>query len=601
MRKVLFIILSAVLMTLAASCGQSRVSRSLSHAEEIMEEHPDSALAILDSLPVAELGSDADRALHALLLTQAQIKNGYTVDSDTLIRRAAAYYSDRDPSPRLMKSLFYDAKVKFNSSRLSEAVVNATKSYNLAKHFGESYWRAKSAELLSDIFSDSYANKEVLYYTTEAVEFYRIAGKHRNFLFSKCDLATAMSNLGKHDNAISLIDSVKSVANIDSDSSLILYADNALLAILTYSGRFSAADKCLDDIKSTDNDHISSPHDIILKAYNQLYSGVSDAQINEIDALDSVAMGNRDKAMLNLVYAQYHKRRGRYSQALKYTENVIGLIDAEMRDVVSQSVVSTQKDYYRNSVAEEQIRTKNSRTINIILIIGFLIIVSILIFAYRYRIRLKNHLIDERMKDILSLTEELENNSLFSNRLVQSNTLKDQKIDSLNSNLHEKTEELESKSIALESLRHELNENKSKYDESKSQIESLFRLQWKHLNSIISLYLERSGNPKMSSSVMSDLEKEIKKLGSNRNIKELQLSLDQYMDGIITRLKQQCPSFTEENITFITLIIAGLSTRSICLLTDTHYRNFYTKKRRIVEKIASSNAPDRELFISKMK
>ena len=154
--------LSLIMSMLAAfalalsGCTESETARSLNRAEAVMEEHPDSALAILGAIPSADVNSSADRALHALLLTQAQIKNGHIVDNDSLINIAVRHYSDRDDSPRLMKSLFYKAQVEYNRGDMTAAIVPAIRARELATEFDDSYWRAKAAELISDIYSVSY-------------------------------------------------------------------------------------------------------------------------------------------------------------------------------------------------------------------------------------------------------------------------------------------------------------------------------------------------------------------------------------------------------------------------------------------------------------
>lgn len=69
------LLLIPLLFLLICSCTGSGEARcSLAEAETIMNERPDSALAILESIPSSGLRSDRDRALHALLLTQARSK-----------------------------------------------------------------------------------------------------------------------------------------------------------------------------------------------------------------------------------------------------------------------------------------------------------------------------------------------------------------------------------------------------------------------------------------------------------------------------------------------------------------------------------------------
>jgi len=163
--------LSLIMSMLAAfalalsGCTESETARSLNRAEAVMEEHPDSALAILGAIPSADVNSSADRALHALLLTQAQIKNGHIVDNDSLINIAVRHYSDSDDSPRLMKSLFYKAQVEYNRGDMAAAIVPAIRARELATEFNDSYWRAKAAELMADIYSVTHYKSEAVKYT----------------------------------------------------------------------------------------------------------------------------------------------------------------------------------------------------------------------------------------------------------------------------------------------------------------------------------------------------------------------------------------------------------------------------------------------------
>lgn len=76
---------------------------------------------------------------------------------------------------------------------------------------------------------------------------------------------------------------------------------------------------------------------------------------------------------------------------------------------------------------------------------------------------------------------------------------------------------------------------------------------------------------------------------------------DIHMDGIVTNLRIQCPFLKENDINYIALIFAGFSARSICLFTGLKYKHYYVKKSRLIERIRKSNAPDKELFLSKMK
>lgn len=75
------------------SCSQRHHSNAvLVQADSLMEEHPDSALHILEGIESQQLTMQADRAYYALLVTQARDKNYIVQTDDSLIRMAVQYY-----------------------------------------------------------------------------------------------------------------------------------------------------------------------------------------------------------------------------------------------------------------------------------------------------------------------------------------------------------------------------------------------------------------------------------------------------------------------------------------------------------------------------
>ena len=64
----------------------------LAAIDSLLTRQPDSALARLNALEASSLNNEADRAYHALLLTQARYRCYITATSDSDINRALAYY-----------------------------------------------------------------------------------------------------------------------------------------------------------------------------------------------------------------------------------------------------------------------------------------------------------------------------------------------------------------------------------------------------------------------------------------------------------------------------------------------------------------------------
>lgn len=107
--SILFVSVGGILMSVSlSSCSSPSVKNPLLLcADSLMETCPDSALSILESITYPQKMPRADRALYALLLTQARHKNYIVLEDDSLIKTAVDYYGDKKKSLRAAKAHYY--------------------------------------------------------------------------------------------------------------------------------------------------------------------------------------------------------------------------------------------------------------------------------------------------------------------------------------------------------------------------------------------------------------------------------------------------------------------------------------------------------------
>ena len=98
MKKVLSVLIFLpLLMSFLTACKDSKpITDTLHRAEALMNEHPDSAWAVLNTLSPDVMGRNSTRAHYALLYTQAQDKNYIDEVNDSLISVAVDYYRHTD-------------------------------------------------------------------------------------------------------------------------------------------------------------------------------------------------------------------------------------------------------------------------------------------------------------------------------------------------------------------------------------------------------------------------------------------------------------------------------------------------------------------------
>ncbi len=97
--KLRAILYTLLLATLCMGCGGHGHMRQLERLEAQLDTVPEAVRLALDSIPLASLG-DEERALYAILRTQADYKCYVPLTTDTLIRHATDYYNRNKKSYR---------------------------------------------------------------------------------------------------------------------------------------------------------------------------------------------------------------------------------------------------------------------------------------------------------------------------------------------------------------------------------------------------------------------------------------------------------------------------------------------------------------------
>lgn len=119
------------MLVIITGCSESPEMKNLQFAETIMEEHPDSALRILQLIDGTTLKGE-EQALYALLLTQAFDKNNIDIANDSLISIATDFYASTNDNRHKMLAEQEQAWVNFYTSNYGTALENALFAYDFS-------------------------------------------------------------------------------------------------------------------------------------------------------------------------------------------------------------------------------------------------------------------------------------------------------------------------------------------------------------------------------------------------------------------------------------------------------------------------------------
>lgn len=163
------------------------------------------------------------------------------------------------------------------------------------------------------------------------------------------------------------------------------------------------------------------------------------------------------------------------------------------------------------------------------------------------------------------------------------------------------TREIEENTHTITHLKQELEEREHQETSNSRIVRDLLADKWNTVGMLCDQLFDIGQTDADRKRVIRNIEKELKKVVSPQGVAETVKAVDRHMGGLITSLREECPFLKEEDVNFLGLIYAGFSVRAVCMFTGMEYQHFYVKKSRLMKRIQSSDAPDRELFVERMQ
>ena len=528
--SILLVSVGSIFMSVSlSSCSSPSVKNQLLLcADSLMETYPDSALSILESITYPQKMPRADRALYALLLTQARHKNYIALEDDSLIKTAVDYYGDKKKSLRAAKAHYYWGAIYSEKGYASFAVEEYLTAIRLMPV------RNEFLAMIYDNLAECY-EEDRLY--NVAIENYRAAyqilkGKDEQ-TYPMRGIARVFLLQNEKDSALYYYQQALDCALADQDSSLIgaLYHDLAMV----YSEKkdYIQADKFVSKA-------------ILLQGQDAINTCLSKAQImlnlNKLDSASYFFSKNMDeldiygKAVCYDGMYQIAKRKGEWKTA---TENM----DAYKILYDSIQIMADNEELNRlmdKHQLEEHKRTlsEHAQTLFVSLVSIFLSLTIICIFCFMWNDR-------KRKKRYIALQQEL------TQKRVDTMLLKE-----------EKTSEPNQEHI-----------NKKMSD-----------LREQQLQLCISMFQTTDCYNKLET-----LEKSTpKQLLAMRSLRaDMRIAICEAFVDVMVNLKECCPSLTNDDLFYCVLSSLHCSKTVIMELMDTTSDALKTRKNRIKNKMGT--------------
>lgn len=526
--SILLVSVGSIFMSVSlSSCSSPSVKNQLLLcADSLMETYPDSALSILESITYPQKMPRADRALYALLLTQARHKNYIALEDDSLIKTAVDYYGDKKKSLRAAKAHYYWGAIYSEKGYASFAVEEYLTAIRLMPV------RNEFLAMIYDNLAECY-EEDRLY--NVAIENYRAAyqilkGKDEQ-TYPMRGIARVFLLQNEKDSALYYYQQALDCALADQDSSLIgaLYHDLAMV--------YSEKKDYILSIK-----FVSKA--ILLQGQDAINTCLSKAQImlnlNKLDSASYFFSKNMDeldiygKAVCYDGMYQIAKRKGEWKTATENMDAYKILYDS-MQIMTDNEELNRLMDKHQLE-EHKRLLSEHTRTLIFSLITAFSSLMIICVFCFMWNDR-------KRKKHYIALQHEL------TQKRVDTMLLKEEELSESNK------EHIDKKRSELTEQQIQLCISVLKTTDCYDQLEALERATPKQLL------------------VMRSLRKEIRSDISNAFV------------DVMMNLKERYPALTGDDVFFCVLSLLCCSKTVVMELMDATSDALKTRKNRIKNKM----------------
>ena len=185
------------------SCdGMGHQTIDFRKVENLMPQHPDSALMLLEQIENKENLSRQDKAHYSLLLTEAEDKTYVTHTTDSLISIAADYYEKTDDLGRKAKAWYYKGRINQDLGHPLKAQEYYLKALRDEEKIEDHALLGRIHNHIGMLYAYQKVYEKALPFQKKAVENFHLINDSTGQVFALRDLGRTFLMLGLQDSSI---------------------------------------------------------------------------------------------------------------------------------------------------------------------------------------------------------------------------------------------------------------------------------------------------------------------------------------------------------------------------------------------------------------
>lgn len=542
----IFLSLCVVFGLVACRVNEEMYAR-LQSLGELVQSHPDSALQLIEQIPLRELRSRHLRADHALLYAVALDKNYIDSDNDSLVARAEHYYRRRPATDSVRHLIHYQrGRIHQNGQQYFAAVSEYLAALDHLDTLRSPYRAGLIFSRLGEMYRDQYNFESALGYFYRAHAAYERANDLSAVSYAMASIGDVLSSLHKHDEAESWYNRSLAIDSIRGSVYTATITLSNLLTLYYEKGDFDKFQECSRRLELVDGYEYTAVNHLLLANAAMDKNDLHKAKLHLYTA-DTMDLSGHE-ALYYLMQFKLASAERDYERANYYQYCCINANDSLLCNTFSTSVATAEKQFYAERSAFAEYRLRMRRVVDVVVALLITTLVAWLIHYYRRRIRCK----EQETFDYMVAVDQMQQRVLVA----------------------------EQQEVAYKSMLAE---------------------RFSGMDALCRAFFERNTPRQQQEQLFREVRNRLRALAEDPKMAaEMDAVINAVHNNLMVRLQEQLPKFSAGDIHFLRLIYAGFSAQVISLVFNDSVQNIYARKYRIKTRILRSDAPDKTEYVDVM-
>lgn len=538
-----------LLITLTA-CQGGQIRRTLEKAEAVMDDSPQTALAILDSIPGSRISNRAQKAKYALLYAMAQEKCFIDVQNDSIIAPAVKYYDKHGSPDDRLKVYYYAGRIQQNAGNFLYATYDMLEAERSGRSSDDYFHRGMVAVALAIISNDTYNPDEGIAYSEQAISYFRQADKPRHEGMARLHKGVILKNSGRLDEAAAILEAVLEDAEAGKDTVLLKNAVISLVdnMISMENPDFSKVIKIYERIM-TEFPEAMTCLDYCNYAFVLYHGGNKGAAEDLLEELSLYDKTREEESDFYYICYDVLKNEGQADRALEYLEKANAIHEAIVEEAMEMSFVRSQRNFLNDKAEIVESRVRTQRIVLILVAALILLAVGLLVFLVGRQLAKREA---QKMSLLGTITDYERKNKDIGERLA---VLKD--------------------------------DFKKAYRAKFDVVSTLYE---KSLTAG-----QRVDGEELILKRTQEILGEFKKEMQSTHLLEERVNND--LENIMTKLRKDFPKMKQQDMDLIMYQLVGLDTMMIASLLGVEPNTVHSRRFRIKNRILASDSPNRQFYL----